>query len=148
MRGYGVKKSIQAQPERIWQLLTEAGKYPDWNSAVDSIDGRIAPGESITVHVPNNPGRTFPVKVTSFDKPRRMVWTGGMPLGLFKGVRTFELTPDGNGSTSFSMEEAYSGALAGMMFKQIPDLNGPFEQFASSLKKAAESNPKAAESNP
>ena len=139
MRGYGVTKSINARPERVWQLLTDAANYPTWNEAVDKIDGRVEAGEKITVHVPVNPGRTFPVRVTAFDKPRRMVWTGGMPLGLFKGERTFELSPDGAG-TRFSMQEVYSGPLAGMMFKQIPDLNGSFEQFASSLKKAAEAN--------
>jgi transposase len=27
------------------------------------------------------------IKVTEFEPARRMTWTGGMPLGLFKGVR-------------------------------------------------------------
>jgi hypothetical protein len=102
------------------------------------VDGTIAAGETITVRVPVNPGRAFPVKVTTFDKPRRMVWTGGMPLGLFKGERTFTLEPAGNGNTTFSMQEVYTGVLAGMMFRQIPDLSGAFEEFGESLKVAAE----------
>ena len=36
------------------------------------------------------------------------------------------------------MQEVYSGPLAGMMFRQIPDLSGAFEDFGESLKKAAE----------
>jgi hypothetical protein len=36
------------------------------------------------------------------------------------------------------MQEVYSGLLAGMMFKQIPDLSGAFEEFGESLKKKAE----------
>ena len=137
MRSYQTTKTIDASPERIWGLLTDAPGYPSWNRAVDKVEGTIAAGETIKVRVPLNPGRAFPVKVTSFDEPRRMVWTGGMPLGLFKGERTFKLEPNGGGTT-FSMQEVYTGALAGMMFKQIPDLSGAFDEFGESLKAAAE----------
>ena len=60
---------------------------------MERVNGRIAPGEKITVRSRANPGRAFPVKVTEFDPGRRMTWSGGMPLGLFKGVRTFTLAP-------------------------------------------------------
>jgi len=61
-----------------------------------------------------------------------------MPLGLFKGERTYKLEPRGNGITEFSMQEIYSGLLAGMMFRQIPDLTDAFQQFGESLKQEAE----------
>ena len=32
-----------------------------------------------------------------------------MPLGLFKGVRTFTLAPGTDGSTRFTMREEYTG---------------------------------------
>ena len=38
-----------------------------------------------------------------------MTWSGGMPLGLFKGVRTFTLEPADGGATRFSMREEYTG---------------------------------------
>lgn len=66
-----------------------------------------------------------------------MVWSGGMPLGLFKGVRTYTLKPNATG-TDFSMEECYSGLLAPMITRSIPDLAPSFEQFASGLKKQVE----------
>ena len=102
------------------------------------IEGSIAAGQSIKVFVPVNPGRTFPVKVSVFDAPRRMVWTGGMPLGLFTGERTFTLDGKADGTTDFHMEEGYRGVLAGMMTRQIPDLSGAFEDFGESLRVAAE----------
>lgn len=139
MKSYQVSKTIRATPQQIWSILTDAAAYPSWNPAVDRIEGRIAPGETIKVYVPINPGRTFPVKVTTFEPPQRMVWTGGMPLGLFRGVRTYSLTPKGDGTTEFRMEEVYSGPLAGIMGRQIPDLSGAFEQFGQALKQHAES---------
>jgi hypothetical protein len=138
VRSYQVSKSIHATPDRIWSLLTDAPAYPSWNPAVQRVEGRIAPSETIKVFVPVNPGRAFPVKVTAFDQPTRMVWTGGLPLGLFKGERTFSVTPAADGSSEFRMQEVYTGPLAGMMFKQIPDLSGSFDQFGEAVKRAAE----------
>ncbi len=138
-KSFQVSKSIQASPQQVWAILTDAAAYPGWNPAVTRIEGRIAPSESIKVFVPVNPGRTFPVKVSVFDAPQRMVWTGGMPLGLFTGERVFTLNDRGDGTTDFHMQEGYRGPLAGMMTRQIPDLSGSFEQFGEALKKKAES---------
>ena len=139
MRSYETSIDIGAEPERIWQLLTDAPGYSKWNAAVERIEGRIAQGETIKVHAPINPGRTFSIRVAEMDAPRRMAWTSGMPLGLFRGTRTFELTPSGTGQTRFAMREVYTGLLAGVMFRQIPDLTEAFAEFAASLKQAAES---------
>lgn len=128
---------IKAQPERIWKLLTDAPNYPRWNPSVDRVDGAIAPGETIKVFVKVNPGRAFPVKVTTFEKPRRMVWSGGMPLGLFKGERTYTLTPNGD-PTRFDIKEVYSGPMLGMIWGSIPDLGPSFKEFAEGLKAGAE----------
>jgi hypothetical protein len=43
-----------------------------------------------------------------------MVWSRGMPLGLFKGVRTFTLAADG-AATRFTMREEYTGPLLPMI---------------------------------
>ena len=38
---------IDAEPEQIWDLLTDGPAYPSWNPAVLSFEGRIAVGERI-----------------------------------------------------------------------------------------------------
>ena len=43
-----------------------------------------------------------------------------------------------NGVTSFSMTEEYTGLLAGLITKSIPDMSDSFVQFAAGLKAAAE----------
>ena len=85
-----------------------------------------------------NPGRAFPVKVSEFESGRRMTWSGGMPLGLFKGVRTFTLAPEGNGTTRFTMREEYTGSLLPLIWRSMPDLGPSFRQFADGLKQRAE----------
>lgn len=138
MRAYDATATIEASPDAIWTLLTDAPGYTAWDSGVDRVDGRIAPGEKITVFSKVNPGRAFPVKVTEFAPGKKMVWSGGMPLGLFKGVRTFTLSPEADGGTRFTMREEYSGPLAGLIWRSIPDLRPSFEQFATGLKAQAE----------
>ncbi len=77
------------------------------------------------------------MRVSEFAPAQRMVWTGGMPFGLFTGTRRFDLTPD-QGGTRFEMSETFSGPLSGLIGRSIPDLNPSFERFAAGLKKLAE----------
>jgi hypothetical protein len=136
--GYSVQKTINASPEKVWAVLTDAASYPDWNKAVVSLQGRIALGEKVKLVSVVDPKRTFTLKVAELDQPRKMVWSSGMPFGLFKGVRTYELRPNGTDGTEFSMAEVFSGPLAPMITKAIPDMTESFQQWADGLKQAAE----------
>jgi hypothetical protein len=138
MKSYQANATITADPAEIWAVLTDAPGYAQWNSGVRSVQGQIAPGQRIKVVSEANPGRTFPVKVTEFEPGRRMTWSGGMPLGLFKGVRTFTLAPDGEGATEFTVREEYTGPLLPLIWRTIPDLGPSFRQFATGLKERAE----------
>jgi hypothetical protein len=138
MKSFATHASIRATPETVWSILTDAPRYPDWNPTVTSIDGRIAAGERVSLHVKINPGRAFPLKVTVFEPPARMVWRGGMPLGLFVGERVFTLTPMPNGHVEFRMRETFTGLLAPLIGRAIPDMQPAFDEFASALKRAAE----------
>lgn len=138
MKIFQVSTAIRATPDAIWEILTDASRYTSWNTTVDKVEGRIAPGEKVTVHAKLSPGRAFPVKVTQFDPPRKMIWTGGMPLGLFRGERTFSLTPCGEGSVEFYMKEVFSGLLSPLIERSIPNLQPAFDEFAAALKKRAE----------
>jgi len=138
---YSVHRSIHASPERVWGLLTDPDGYTRWNPAVVSLEGHIAPGETIKLVSAVSPKRTFSLSVTELEPERRMVWSDGMPLGLFKGVRTFGLRSLADGRTEFSMEETYTGALAGLITRAIPDLTESFGQFADGLKTASETAP-------
>jgi len=129
---------IQSSPDAIWAILTDASNYSAWDSGVEKVEGSIAPGETIKVFSKVSPGRAFPVKVTEFTPGQKMVWSGGMPMGLFKGVRSYTLSPQGNGVTKFDMREEYTGPLVPLMWRSMPDLGPSFTQFATGLKSRAE----------
>lgn len=134
---YTVSRSIHASADVVWGLLTDSSSYRDWNPAVLSIEGLMAPGSTIKLVSVANPKRIFSLEVTSMEAPVRMTWAGGMPLGLFRGVRSYELASHDAGTT-FSMTEEFTGPLSGLIAKSVPDLTDSFNQFADGLKAAAE----------
>jgi hypothetical protein len=134
---YEVDIDVKASPDRIWTLLTDAPGFPRWNSTVTSIAGEIAVGQRLALKVPIAPDRTFKPKVTELEPARRMVWSDGA-APMFKGTRTFTLTPKGDGSTTFSMVEVFRGIMLPMIKGSLPDFREPFEQYAADLKREAE----------
>lgn len=135
---YTVTKVIAASPETIWKILIDGAAYPSWNPPVDKVEGTIAANGKIKVFAKTSPGRPFPLKVVEFTPGKSMTWQGGMPLGLFKGVRTFRLTPLADGMTQFTMTEVFSGPMLKLIGKSIPDLAPSFEETGAGLKQRAE----------
>ncbi len=131
-----VKAKIQADPEVIWDLLTDAKGFPRWNFTVTGIDGNIREGERIRIHVPGT-DRTFKPKISNVVTNKSMVWSNGF-APIFKGTRTFELRKGKDGSTDFIMEEKFSGLMFAIMKNRFPDFRLIFQKYASDLKKEAE----------
>ncbi|HEX4347753.1 MAG TPA: SRPBCC domain-containing protein [Vicinamibacterales bacterium] len=131
-----VDVTIHATPARVWQLLTDAEGFPKWNSTVAEVQGRIAEGERLQVRVPGYE-RTLKPTVSCVVDNQQMTWTGGRGP-LFKGTRTFVLTPRADGDTDFAMEERFSGLLVSLM--EGPDFGPIFERYAIDLKHEAERN--------
>jgi hypothetical protein len=136
---FHAERRISAPPERVWVLLVDLPSWRAWNPTIVSIEGDMTPGGTVRLVATVNPQRTFTVRVTEFVPFQRMAWASGMPLGLFRGVRTYALAPAAGGeATDFTVAEAYAGPLAGMIGRSIPDLGPSFESSADALKSAAE----------
>ena len=133
---YAVGTTIKATANRIWALLTNAKAFPRWNSTVQSIEGDIAPGQTIKLYVKVAPGRAFKLTVSEFVPDKRMVWSDGN--FIFRGVRTYTLTPKTDGSTDFTMSEVFSGAMLPLIAGSLPDFAPEFETYAADLKREAE----------
>ena len=65
--------------------------------------------------------------------------TGGqMPLGLFRGVRIFEVSSDGDAGTALHVREEYTGPPQGLIWWPVPDLGPSLGRFAQGGKRRAE----------
>jgi len=134
---YTASTTINATPDAIWRILTDAPNYPQWDPTVIRIEGTIASGNKITAYTKLS-DRAFPVTVSEFQPGRKMVWSSGVPLGLFSGKRTFTLTPKGENETEFTLHEQFDGLLLPLFGRSIPDMTKPFADFAAGLKSEAE----------
>ena len=132
-------RAIDAPAATVWALLTDADGYQAWNDAVISLRGPIDVDNTIELVSIADPKRTLKLKVVAMEAPERMVWTDGMPFGLFTGRRTYTLTPTDDNGCQFTMIEEFTGPLAALITKAIPDLTESFTTFADSLVAAAES---------
>src|SRR5262245_27751369 len=131
-----VEVNIRASAETIWKLLTDAEGIPRWNSTITRVEGQICEGGRLRIHVPGT-NRTFAPKVTGLVPDERMTWSGGC-APLFKGVRTFVLQPSAAGSTTFVMDERFSGLMFALVKGSLPDFGPIFETYAADLKREAE----------
>jgi len=138
MKEFEASTTIAAAPERVWEIITDGGSYPEFDPSCERVEGEIAVGNKIKVFSHLSPGRAFPVKVVEMDEARKMTWQGGMPLGLFKGVRTFTLSPRPDGGTDFRLHEVFSGPMLPLIAGSLPDMNEAFAGFCNGLKARAE----------
>ncbi len=139
MKKFQASATIDASPQTVWEILMNTKDYPEWDPYCERIEGTVSLGGTIKAYSTLSPGRAFPVKVATLDAPQKMVWTAGMPLGLFKGVRTFTLKQTPEGGTDFHVQEIFSGPMMILIGRTLPDLSDPFEKFAEGLKARAES---------
>jgi len=133
---YTIGIHINAAPERVWALMTDAANFPRWNSTIKSMEGSISPGQTIRLVAAIAPERTFNLKVIEFVPEKSMIWSDGN--FMFKGDRTYSLVSKPDGSTDFTMVEIYTGLMLPMIAGSLPDFRPPFEQYAADLKREAE----------
>jgi hypothetical protein len=140
MRSYEVRRHIAAEPALVWATLTDADRLVAAGTGILRIDGRIEPGSTFTVWSQAVPDRGFKTRVSQMTAPHRMVWEGGLPAGLFRGVRTFTLTA-ADGGTEFVMREEFTGPMLPLIWRSMPDLQPSFDAFADGLARETEPTP-------
>lgn len=142
MSEYVTETTIRAEAGVVWRILTDPAGYASWNPEIVRIDGRFATGERIKAHVKVGGGaiRAVTMRVTAFEAPTRMEWTGGLPFGLFVGRRTFTVTPRGDAS-EFRMHLSMTGPLASLILKSVGDRQPEIDSFTAALKARAELRP-------
>lgn len=136
-RATSVSIKIESDPSILWTLLTQASDIPRWNSTIISLEGDIAVGEKIKLKSIVDTTRAFKLKVKEMTAEKEMIWASGA-APFFKGMRVYILTPNADGSTTFSMSEKIGGLMFPMAAGSIPPFDASFEQFAKDLKTEAE----------
>lgn len=127
---------VAAPAQAVWTALLRTERWTAWDPALDRVDGDLVEGGRLEIRSRGR-SRPFRLRVEVWQPPHVVALTGGMPLGLFRGTRTYTLREDG-AATSVTMSETYAGPLAGMIGRSVPDLQPSFDAFVAGLKAEAE----------
>ena len=138
MKHFQSSIDIDAPPETVWAVLIDTANWPSFDPYSERVEGRPGLGETLTVYSTLAPGRAFALTVTACERASEFAWTGGLPLGMLKNVRSHTLTPRADGGTHFRLSEVVSGPMAPLIAGSLPDLTEPFAAFCNGLKSRVE----------
>jgi hypothetical protein len=121
MRDIQTQIEINASAERVWELLTDFSRYPEWNPFITKIEGAPAEGERLRVHIqpPGTSGMTLRPKVTRVMAGQELRWLGHLFVpGPFDGEHVFRIDKQA-GTTLFSQSERFSGLLVSFLGNRL-----------------------------
>jgi predicted N-acetyltransferase YhbS len=144
---------IAAPPERVWAILTDFARMPDWNPFICAISGGLQEGGRMSVLIapPGQSPMRFRPTVLVAEPGRELRWRGALVLpGLFDGEHYFVLQADGSGGTRLVHGEAFSGLLVPLVMRQamLAATRDGFEAMNQALKREAEAGQMAAVASP
>jgi hypothetical protein len=136
--------TIKASPERVWGILTDVQRYPEWNPFFVRATGQLRPDESldVTMQPVGKDAQSFSPKVLDVRPGRRLTWRGRLVMpGLFDGTHYFMLEPLCDGRVRFVQLEHFSGLL--VPFASFDPYRQGWLKMNQALKERAERVPPA-----
>lgn len=130
---------VTAPRERVWDVITDLGAYPEWNPVVTQATGKLAEGESLEVELSESGGdsNAAELEVVIFRPMRKLRWQERL---LVPGLRDREyeiiVAPAGEGRWRVVQRERIEGVAA--PFTSIDSIDEGLDRIARALKKRAE----------
>jgi hypothetical protein len=138
-----LQTTIAASPARVWAVLTDFGAYPSWNPFVRTISGTLQLGSRLVVRIApaGGEGMVFKPVVTELREAGVLEWLGHLIVpGIFDGRHRFELAPLGDGTTSFTQSETFTGILVPFVRSMLKDTERGFRAMNEALKSRSEAS--------
>ena len=133
---------INAPASRVWAVLTNFPRYPQWNPFITRIEGQPQIGTrlSITIQPPEANSMTFRPVVLRADSERELRWLGRLLLPkVFDGEHSFIIESVGEGAVLFKQSELFGGLLVPLLWGKIGNkTQRGFEMMNEALKKVSE----------
>jgi hypothetical protein len=133
---------IDADPDRVWEVLTDKEALGEWNPFIREMDGELREGERLRVLLKQTNRKAMAIRprVKEVEPGRKLRWLGHLAVpGLFDGEHVFELHPAGPSGTRFVQRERFGGILVPMLWRMLDtDTRQGFEAMNLALKERAE----------
>ena len=93
MKSIHTEIEINAPTDKVWEILMDFAKYPDWNPFIKSIEGKGEVGSNLKVvlHQPESKPMTVKPKCLAATEKREFRWLGKLLItGIFDGEHMFK----------------------------------------------------------
>lgn len=130
---------INADPEKVWKILTDFEKYHHWNPFIKRIIGQAKEGNKIEIHIetPGGKNRKYGPEVTKVEHEHELRWLGKSLL--LNGEHIFTIERLQAGRVKFVHREVFDGLLTSIFGKSLDtDVKQGFEEMNRALKENAE----------
>jgi hypothetical protein len=139
---------IDAPPERVWDVLTDAPSWPAWNEFISSAQGTFSVGQRVLLEVPRLHAVIRPsmqLTVLEVDPCRRLRFRLAMARlglpGLFSAEHTLTLTRE-DGVVRLWEDAVFSGLLVPLVSRSLNRRYiSAFEATNVALKNRIEASP-------
>jgi len=133
---------IDAPSERVWNILTDLDRFPEWNPFIRRASGRIETGArlKVTLHPSGGRATTFKPSVLKVEPNKELQWQGHLGIqGLFDGQHIFELRSLGDARMLFVQRERFGGILLPFLTGMLKNETARgFNEMNQALKSRAE----------
>ena len=133
---------INAPADRVWAILTDLGRFAEWNPFIPEAEGEVKEGARLRVRIapPGGKAMTFTPTVTLVEPEQAFRWLGRLFLpGLFDGEHIYEITPLADDRVRFVQREEFRGVLVPLFWKNLDtQTRQGFEEMNAALKQRAE----------
>lgn len=135
---------IDAPRARVWDILVDLPRYPEWNPFTPRIEASLKVGEPVILHVAMKLGaKTMrqPEVMSSFVEGEELGWgTTMLHRSVLHANRTQRLTELGPSRTRYVSVDRFAGAIVPLVMALYgADVQRGFDATARALKARAES---------
>jgi uncharacterized protein YndB with AHSA1/START domain len=119
---FSIAVDIPAAPERVWEVLADVERWPEWTGTVTRIcrldPGPLAVGSRARIHQPRLLPATW--RIVELAEGRRFTWVTGSPGVRVVAEHAVEPTAAGSRAT---LSVRFEGLLASLVARLTRDLN-------------------------
>lgn len=142
MRAIETEIIINSTPEKVWKVLMDLERYPEWNPFVTEISGVPRKGEilSVVIKTGKDSQMRFTPTVVEVEDHCKFAWLGSFIFrGLFDGRHEFRIKKIGEKMTRFIHRESFRGVLTPVFMWAIEaNTRRGFQEMNEALKRRVE----------
>lgn len=132
---------VDAPAARVWQVVSDFERYPEWNPFIVRAAGELRVGErlDVTIVAPGMKPVSFRPRVLDVEPGHLVRWKGEFKLpGLFDGRHALTVDPLDGRRSRFTTHEDVTGILLPFAGRVMAASQQGFELMARAVKERAE----------